>query len=173
MNKKIAAIVFIVIILTPYIYSISFSISPGSVIISSDYFNSGRMLTFGMSHKFNILGFNPEYNISIVQANGNYREDLFLSSYIGRVGLGRKLFSPTTNSTFSLYMYSGEGYFLISTENSSETSVVPLTGVSTDLRYYFNEKLDLKAGLGFDYTLDKSNTLMLYLTLGIEFGKKL
>lgn len=170
--KKIIILMSLLILFSTFVYSISFSISPGSVIISSDYFDSGRMLTLGLSHKFNILSFNPEYCLSIVQANGNYREDLFLSSYIMRVGLESKLFSPTVSSTLSLYMYSGGGYFSISTENSSETTNVPLAGAMTELRYYFKENLDLKAGFGFDYTLDKSNTLMLFLSLGIEFGKE-
>ncbi len=149
----------------------SFSISPGMSILSSKYFDNGRVLTLGTSLSKKYAGFSPEAGFSLIQADGAYREDLSLNIFLLKAGLSRHLFNLTPRNGLSFSFSYGLSQLRIKTKNGSESSFVSWLIPAIRLKFDLTESLGLFSDMSYGYSLDNSNSSLILLGLGLQLSR--
>jgi len=159
------------IFITTSLLSYSLQLTTGSVLLSSDYFESGRLISLKYQHSLNILNLKPLYNFSLIQANGKYRSDLYLKSFMFGAGFRGNIFSPTPRSAVNISLGPSISYTTVSTEHSAEHSYITWISSSMGFKFGLFDVVNLLTEIGADYSLDKSNTLNFSISAGLEFKR--
>lgn len=146
----------------------SVSLSPGISVLSSKYFDNGRVLTVGTESGKKFAGFSPFADFSLIQARGSSRDDLTLSVFLLKTGLRRRLFNVTPRNEISFSLSYGTSMTEISTDNTSESSYISWIFPSAKMTFELTQSLGLTGDFSYGYSLDESHSSMIMLGLGIE-----